>query len=693
MLCVGTSIIAIGRLLTLQTFQTKKARQELANMRIRKPEQRPTVRGTILDRDGKQLAIDKPTFFLHINYQLTRYMDSRWREGRILRAITEDKTRDEVEREFYEDKWRQPIEDLEESIELAWKLADVSREEVEENVKQINNRIWEQARWLGWIWKYPEKDRKTYLKEREAIPLEEIAGTKLGVMKETYPLVELKTQQDLLYAQKELVHRKQLTIMSEAKRYYPYDTTACHLIGWVAPWRESEAGIFEDDKYMSYLRGEVVGKFGLEKVYEPVLRGRRGEVRYDVEGNLLERKESRHGRDVRLTIDIDLQKKVERLLADNTLPHGNKLCAAVVLEVANNDILAMTSIPTFNLNKIRRKYNTVFKNPQKPLIHRALERTYPPGSTVKPLILVAGLEEKKISPYVPISCSGHDMPPEGWPRCLLQRNYRRGHDDYWPGENTGRNAIRGSCNVYFSQLAHRLSGEQLQGWLFDFGFGQKILKTPVIMEGPASIDFEDRGLSQSWGCLEYAIVPAKVSSASELKPLPINEKKWWGMGQGSLRVNVLQVANALSTIVRGGLYKLPRLVYNEKDPYNETGMRKLPISKNTLSVVRDGMKAVVYETHGTAYNEFSKPGERSVLFDRDMTIYGKTGSTQNPEHAWFECFAEDDSGRSIVVAVLVERGLRGAGEAAPLGHRILRLCNEAGYVGKKPIEPPSAADQ
>jgi cell division protein FtsI/penicillin-binding protein 2 len=159
------------------------------------------------------------------------------------------------------------------------------------------------------------------------------------------------------------------------------------------------------------------------------------------------------------------------------------------------------------------------------------------------------------------------------------------------------------------------------------------------------------------------------------------------MGQGSLRVTVLQVANALSTIARDGIYKAPRLVYDEADPQNETGMRSLGVSKSTLSVVRDGVHAVVYEPHGTAYNEFNKPGDRSVLFDRDMTIYGKTGSTQDPEHAWFECFAEDRSGRAVVVTVLVERGARGAGEAAPLGHRILRYCNEAGYVGKRPDQP------
>jgi len=698
MLCIGALTVAVGRLLILQTLHVEEARQQLVEMRKLAPEPLPTIRGKIIDRDGNLLAMDEPTFFLHINYQLTRYMDPRWREAKILceLARSEDKTRAEIERKFYEDKWKQPLEDLDRAIDLAWRLADVSREEINETIGAINDQIWELSRYLWWYRRQENqgKSYQQYLSERDAIPIEEIVTVNLPEMKQTYPLVELKTQQDLQQAHIALLSLKELEIKSEAKRYYPYDSAACRLIGWVAPWKDYEAEIFKDNKYKRYQVGEVVGKWGLEKVYEPVLRGSRGEVRYDVEGTLLERVEPQYGRDVQLTIDIDLQQKIEHLLADNTLPHGNKYCAAVVLEVASNDILAMASMPTFNLNTIRKtkNYKHIFNlnDPNKLWENKALERNYPPGSTAKPLILVAGLEEKKIGPHEAISCSGYKLPPKGWPRCLLQRNYGIGHDDHFgPGGNTGRNAIRGSCNVFFSQLAHRLSSEQLQRWLFNFGFGQEVLKTPVVVEeGTERTDFEDRSLNQSWGCLEYKVVQSKVSAASELEPLPIYEKKWWGMGQGSLRASVLQVANALSTIARGGVYKSPRLVQDENDPHNETGRRQLHISKSTLSVVRDGMKAVVYEPHGTAYREFNKPGDKSVLFDRDMTIYGKTGSTEKPYHAWFECFAEDHSGRSIVIAVLVEGGKSGAGEAAPLGHRILRLCNEAGYIGTRPTDEP-----
>ncbi|MHC4960698.1 MAG: penicillin-binding transpeptidase domain-containing protein [Planctomycetota bacterium] len=680
MLCVGGLIIAVGRLLTLQTFQAKKARQELADMRIMALKQRPTVRGKILDRYGNSIAIDKPAFFLHINYQLTRYRDSRWREARILRALTEEKTRAEVERELYEEKWKQSIEDLERSIDLAWQLADVSREEIEGNIKQINDQVWEQSRYVWWKRRNQDKTWQQYRTRRESISIRDIVAVDLAEMYQTYPLVELKTQQDLQRAQKELLLLKHLKIKSEAKREYPYDTAACQLIGWVAPWRQSEAEIFKDDAYMSYTSGEVVGKFGLEKVYEPVLRGRRGAVRYDVEGNLLERIEPQYGRDVRLTIDIDLQQKIEAMLATSTIE--GKLSAAVVLEVANNDILAMASTPTFNLNTIRKEYNAIFNNPRKPLMHRALQQNYPPGSTAKPLILVAGLEEKKITPGEVITC-GFQPPTKSWPRCISQWKFHNPHSNKWT--NNGRNAIRGSCNIYFSRLANRLDARDLQEWFFKFGYGRDILPAPMP-EDVSEDEAAGRRIRQAAGSIIYGVQTEPYTEFSQVPEIPsrrMSEKRYWGIGQGNLRVTVLQVANALSAIARGGIYKQPRLIDAAGDFINQPEERSLGISRSTLNTVRDGMWAVANEDGGTAYRVFSDSPLRT---QRNMKIYGKTGSTQNPSMAWFECFAEENSGRAIVIVVLVEGGLSGSGEAAPLGEKVLDLCNRAGYIGSKPTE-------
>ncbi|MBL7214571.1 MAG: hypothetical protein ISS71_02700 [Phycisphaerae bacterium] len=684
-LCIGGLVITVGRLVTLQTFSVQQARREISNLRILPAEQRPTIRGKILDRRERPLALDEPAFFLQIKYELTRYRDRRWREGRIRYEISEDEPRSEVEARL-SNEWKDPIEHLNRAIELANLLADMSEKDISDEIDQINDRLWEMARRIWWRRRNRNKSWDDYFATCDTIEPEKIVMIDLYEMHKSYPLIELKNEQDLLWAQRVLVQLEGLEIKPQAKRSYPFGHAACQLIGWVGPVNENDMELFEDNEYMYYLPGEVLGKFGLEWIYEPVLRGRRGEVIYDREGNLLEKKEPEYGRNIQLTIDIELQQKIEALLADPTLPHHGKLSGAVVLEAGRNEILAIASIPTFDLTTIRQYdyYNKIFNDPNAPMVHRALGKNYPPGSTVKPLILIAGLEEHKIRPDEIIHCSWQ-LPPETWPRCLLQRKGGC-HDNRWQyeGGNIARNAIRGSCNVYFSRLADRLDGQNLQQWLLRFGFGQKILPTPMPDDIAVSAPFS-RQIPQAHGNLIDGIQRSPATDISDLPKIPTYEKRWWGMGQGNIRVTILQAANALSAIARNGVYKSPRLVYDEQDPFNDHNRRQIPISSETLAIIRDGMHAVVYESGGTAYNVF----QDSDLLQRNMTLYGKTGSTEDPAHAWFECFAEDTTGRVVVIAVLIEGGGSGSGEAAPLGKEILRLCNEAGYIGTKPTVEPS----
>ena len=677
-------MVILGRLVTLQILYQAQAREEIAEARIKDPIPLPTLRGKITDRYGNLLAQDKPSFFLHISYTQTRYMDPRWREGRILRTIDDETTREEAEN-LLNKEWAEDLAHLEKAIDLSWQLADVSREEIVESINQINDQIWELSRYIWWRNRNLNSTRQQYLEERDTISPRDLVRVDLREMHQTYPLVELKTERDKLRAQRELMDLKELSIKPQTKRIYPYHTVACHLIGWVAPWQDHEAELFKDEKYTSYEPGEVVGKFGLEQVYEPMLRGRRGEVQYDIEGHVLHRIEPEYGQDVRLTLDIDLQQKVERTLADNTLPHGNKYCAAVVLDVANNDILAAAYIPTFDFNTIRQaeNYNRIFNpnDPNRLWENKALERNYPPGSTAKPLVLIAGLEEKKTWPGEVIGCPDRRA-PAGWPNCWTVNQGIASHDLRW--SNTGRNAIRGSCNIYFSHLADRLDPRDLQKWFFEFGYGHEILPAPMpadILE----IDTTDRRIRQAWGSVIYGVQTEPYTALSQVPEIPeskMSEKRFWGIGQGNLRATVLQVANALSAIVRNGLYKKPRLIYDENDPYNERWNRRIPVSANTLSEVRDGMQAVIYEQGGTAYSTF----RNKDILERDMKIGGKTGSTTNPNHAWFECYAEDSTGRAVVLVVLIERGESGGGEAAPLGERLLDLVNRAGYIGTPPQE-------
>lgn len=690
-LCIAVLLVALARLAYLQIVCVDEVRRTVNEMRIKPAASLPTVRGKIYDRNGQTLALDRPSFSLHISYQLSCHADIRWQEGHILRQIDETTSRREVE-EAMQQEWADPQQMLRHAVELAASLGDVPRDEIESRIEGINNRIWELARYLWWRQRNPGRDIGEYRSQRDDISPAQIVRMDLKEMYDFYPLIELPTEKALLDAQLELVHMQGLSIRPEPKRTYPFGTAACQLLGWVGPGQEDEMELFEDDEYQRYLEGEVLGKEGIEKAFEPLLRGRRGQVVYDKDGNELSRSEPQYGGDVNLTLDIELQQKIERFLLDpQSNENANRPCAVVVLDGATNDILAAVSTPVFDLNTVRRNYGRLINDPNTPMRHKALEQNYPPGSTAKPLILIIGLDEGKIRADEIIHCT-FSPPAQGWPRCLLQRmGYC--HDARWEfeGGNIARNALRGSCNIYFSQLAHRLTGKTLQSRLYDLGFGQAVLKLELpeaFVAANPQFSAAAPSLRQAYGSLTDGFQARPAETLESIPPIRNDwERKFWGIGQGNLRATVLQVANALAAIARNGVYKSPRLVMDETDFFNEQHQRQLNFSVQTFNVVRDGMSAVVNEEGGSAYRVF----HRSELFERGLKIFGKTGSTQNPEHAWFECFAEDKAGRIIVLAVLVEGGARGSDDAAPLGRAVLKLCSDAGYIGERPANVESSS--
>ncbi|MCH8193338.1 MAG: hypothetical protein IIA65_04905, partial [Planctomycetes bacterium] len=152
-----------------------------------------------------------------------------------------------------------------------------------------------------------------------------------------------------------------------------------------------------------------------------------------------------------------------------------------------------------------------------------------------------------------------------------------------------------------------------------------------------------------------------------------------GIGQGECFVTPLQVANSMATLARRGRALTPRLFLMPVDPSPRKTVN-LQISESTLHTVLDGLDAVVNEPHGTAYDAFQK---KSDIASHRVRVYGKTGSTQSPENAWFAGFAQDYSGRGIALAVVVEGGKSGSKDAAPLGRDIIGLCIRHGYVGNQ----------
>jgi penicillin-binding protein 2 len=667
-LVLAAAGVCLSRLAWLQIVWRDASRAQMVHTEVYRPISLPTVRGSIQDRAGRTLAYDSPAFYLHVNYRLSRLLDDRFWETIIRSQLRDDKTRDEVElalhNEYAKDKAA-----LEQILNLCATIRGCDADDIREILRSSNETIWRLRRHLAWRKKFPDAPNIPDAEKDKALSPFDILRIDIVEMHKAYPVIELKTEQERYQVQVETAGMADVEILPEPKRIYPFGSTGCQIVGWVGPAQPQENALFPEDEYAQYLPNEVSGKDGVERICEVMLRGRRGEVTYDKEGDILDRKNTLLGKDVRLTLDIRLQQKIEQLLSDpNDASGAAPGMGVVVMDVAGGDILAMVSRPTFDLNLVREDYVRYLKNPRKPMTNRCLAEHYPPGSSIKPVILLAGLEEHKITATEVISCP-FQTAETGWPNCLLFRQYHSCHDWKWP--NFARNAIRGSCNVYFSRLAGRLEVPALQRWLWEFGFGRRILPGPEMEPyGP------DRFFPESPGMISLEPVYDRSATVQDIPTMPAAEKRWFGIGQGNLRVTVLQVANAYAAIARGGVFKSPRLFASDEAPTGDAE-HPLKIAKSSLAVLLDGMHAVVYEEGGTANKVFAG----SDFGKRSMTIYGKTGSTERPYHAWFACFATDSSGRALSVAILVEGGASGARDACPIGRRVLEVCNEFDYIG------------
>ncbi len=631
-----------------------------------------TTRGDIVDRRGRVLATDEAEFYVCADYSLTSALDERVDFGQYR---------------------EQKVEIVEEVLgECAGFGVDSSA--LRRRMRQINDFIWGRRAFHAWRNKFRGSEVFNRYDSVVSIPLSValedlrkripnaerrrkfINDADISEMYESRPLFRLSSREDLLSAQLAFMDVNGVEILPQGKRVYPYGSVAAQTIGWIGPATEPYklSGLGELEEY---LPGEVCGRTHVEYVCEPVLRGRRGKVIYNYDSELLRREERILGRDVRLTIDIELQQQLERYLRDfrEDSNHSGGM-AAVVIEVEEGEVLALASIPTFDLNRARYEYDTLLNDAERPLINRTLNSHYPPGSAIKPMILVAGLETDNITVNEVISCPARPA-PRGWPNCWIYNRYPGVcHDDMWT--NTARNAIKGSCNIYFSRLADRIDSRELQRWLFSFGYGRAVSLT----EGFEALSDFGRRLRQASGIIESGIPGARVGSFEDVGRLLNRERRWFGIGQGNLRVTVIQVANAMATVCRGGIYTPARLIWNVESQGKgkdrpDKQWRDLHISRETLKVVREGMHAVVNERGGTAYKAFAD-AEFTI---NGVKVYGKTGSTESPDNAWFAGFAEDNSGRAVALAVVVEGGQHGSTDAAPAGRQILELCLDLDYLG------------
>lgn len=432
-------------------------------------------------------------------------------------------------------------------------------------------------------------------------------------------------------------------IVEESKRAYAGDMRASHILGYTKEITGEEIGRLGD----YYSPGDVVGKSGIEKAFEDHLRGEKG-YEFVAVNNRGQRvnsfndgkndRLSSNGFDLYLGLDGGLQQYAEQLLKPF---HG----AVVALDPNNGEILAMASAPDYDPTLFsgvttKEAYQKVANDPAKPLLNRATQAVYPPGSTWKMLMAIAGLKEGIIKPNTTISCPGS---------FTLGNNTWKCHGAH--GAVNVRRAIHLSCNVFFYKLALQMgiANYTKYGRLFHFGeqLGTDVTEGQTRL--PSQEYYDKRFGRNKWP-----------------KGVLVN----LGIGQGEIQVNPLQLAAYCGAMANGGTWFQPHLVRAIKN--NQLGTiervkyetEDLDIGPDIMDVIHAGMFDVVNTAGGTA------PGARLA----DIQVAGKTGTAQagkgKRDHAWFVCYAPYDKPK-IAMCVLVENQGFGGTYSAPIARKLL----------------------
>ncbi|MBT5986247.1 MAG: penicillin-binding protein 2 [Nitrospina sp.] len=456
-----------------------------------------------------------------------------------------------------------------------------------------------------------------------------------------------------------------IRIKIEPIRNYAHKDFASHVLGYLGEVSKSELKI---SKFSRYELGDMVGKNGLEKIYESQLRGKKGfkEVEVDVSGRelkVLRKFSPKTGNSLVLTLDSRVQSKLETLM-DEVLSENSVEGSAVVMKVQSGEIIAMVSKPSFDPNSFAtgistKQWSGLVLDEKNPLQNRTIDGQYPPASTYKVVTAYAALAEKIIKPESTIFCPGHFR--------LGKRNYRcwkkRGH-----GDMNLHDALVQSCDVYFYKLGHRLGINNLAKYATKLGLGEL---TGIVLKGEKS-----------------GLVPSKQwKKKFKNEPWYPGETISASIGQGYNLVTPLQSARMISTIASGGLLVRPYLVKRIEDydgrliqEFFPEVIKKIKIEPEVLRNIKEGLRGVVHEAHGT--------GHRARL--KNVIVAGKTGTAQvvamkdsdeiDPEeetpyshrdHAWFVAFAPYEN-PEVAVSVIIEHGGHGGATAAPIAGGILK---------------------
>ena len=449
-----------------------------------------------------------------------------------------------------------------------------------------------------------------------------------------------------------------VVVDAQLTRDYPYGESLSHVLGYVSRVSADDLLELDAERYRGTLH---TGKVGLEKRYEPLLHGQPGYQHIETNAHgrvlrVLEKVAPVPGKNLRLYLDLDLQREAVAAL-------GDQRGAVVVLDPLTGGVLAMVSNPSYDANLFvegisHADYAELRGSLDKPLLNRAVQGQYPPGSTVKPLISLAALAQDFITPDTAV-------PDPGWYR--LPGDDRRYRDWTLRVRGTGhaemvdlRMAIAESCDTYYYDLAYRMGIDVMAELLQPYGLGQRTgIDTTGEQDGILpSTEWKRAALGEAW-------YPGETISA--------------GIGQGYMLATPLQLAQAVMVLANKGESFVPSVVHRVDD-LTVGGVQRppIPMDEADWQAVVAGMVDVVHSPRGTAvgisrgigYQIAGKTGTSQVVSIAQDAIYDEDAiSERNRNHGLFVAFAPVEDPR-IVVAVIAENG-GGSSAASPVARRIM----------------------
>ncbi len=711
----GASCVLVVRLFALTVVQGS-ALAQAAEERLDVEKLLPTWRGKLLDRKGRVLAEDVASYDVAVSYPLAKGEWARERAQAAARAAAGASWR-KLTSAQREEKIVQALPEWQEAqaslVKILATRAGVAQSELEHRLEGIATRIDEQA---AAVYRRQIETRRTrgQALDVKPEPIREMremhvvfrdvandAAFEMRRLSDAFPgAIEIidAARRQIPWASAEVeVPRAHLPrpIRTSIPLVLKMDGALDQLVGSVRneAWKEDlerrpfektlEDGTIEIDLGGYRASRDTVGSRGMERQFEDELRGIRGESSRRLDSLQEERTDPIPGKDVTLSIDAQLQMRVQAALDPRTgltsvqswhthsdaLAIGEALpAAAVIVDVATGEVLAAASTP---LPQDQERSGRASMASETASINRAIEAAYPPGSLVKPLVYLAAVTEGVLREDEAIECNGHFFKDRtDAARCWIYRERYQftTHTKLTGGPLGVEEALARSCNIYFYTLANRLGAERLCEWYRRFGLGTLGGTIPSAQAA--------------------ALVDSRHDQFSAVS---------LGIGQGPMTVTPLEMANAYAMLARRGSVRLPSFL---------AGGNKMsamyPFAPTAVARALDGLHRVVAESYGTGNHMDYGDGTKDPIIEAPgVSIWAKTGTAEAPplkvdrdhngvvertvtdaDHAWCGALVGNpgDATPRYAIAVIVEHGGGGGRTAGPVMGAVIRALVSEGYL-------------